>query len=128
MFPPGSGSGGKRAVPSLQSAHPLPVALQAEPHPRMGHLPPFYKFVFHTAHPTLSFLGLPAPTPAPFLLFELQARWVANVWAGKVCPPAPGGTNRRRGVFCLFSLPALFAQTLLARAIVSWAAQQPELV
>lgn len=47
---------------------------------------PLYKHVFHIEYPTLALVGIPF-TCIPFLCSELQARWVARVFAGTLALP-----------------------------------------
>ena len=44
---------------------------------------PLYHHLFFALDPTLTFIGLPMIT-VPFPLFELQAKWAAQVYSGKV--------------------------------------------
>ncbi|CAH9102592.1 unnamed protein product [Cuscuta epithymum] len=48
---------------------------------------PLYKHVFPPSFaPGLSFVGIPWKV-APFILFELQSKWIAKVLSGRVCLP-----------------------------------------
>ena len=48
---------------------------------------PVYKQLFAIEDPTVAFVGLPFST-LPFLCFQLQARWLARVFAGSVVLPS----------------------------------------
>ena len=41
---------------------------------------PLYRHVFHETHPSIAFIGLPFKV-IPWVLFYIQAEWVARVWA-----------------------------------------------
>ena len=47
---------------------------------------PLYKHIFHLKYPSISFIGLPYSV-VPFMLFEIQAYFVASVYTGKTLLP-----------------------------------------
>ena len=51
------------------------------------HVSPLYKHVFHTGHPSLSFMGIPGVIN-PFPLFSLQARAIVAVLSGNTSLPS----------------------------------------
>eukprot|EP00808_Paulinella_micropora_P021721 g9528.t1 len=48
---------------------------------RQRFVAPLYQHVLHTSIPSLAFIGLPSSIPAPMLMFEAQARFVASEWS-----------------------------------------------
>lgn len=52
-----------------------------------NHVRPLFNHIFSIADPTLAFIGLPWKV-VPFPLMELQARYVARIFAGSIALPS----------------------------------------
>eukprot|EP01043_Picozoa_sp_COSAG02_P043226 COSAG02_NODE_3747_length_6292_cov_3.278379_4_plen_430_part_00 len=78
---------------------------------------PLYRHVFHIDHPSLAFVGLPFKV-IPWVLFYIQAEWVARVWASRSASRLKDNNNQQ-GVASLPSIAAMHAHRLHYEAALS---------